>query len=841
MVKLSVDKALLKAKSLTKQGELAEAQKLYEAVLQAFPKNKRAQKGLAVINRSKHSTSNQTPPEQVINQLINLYNQGRLLSVIKQAQTLTEQYPEAYIIWNILGAANKGLNRISDAAKAFKKVTELNSTYADGFNNLGVILQEQGELEEAIATYNKAVLLRPDYAEAYNNLGNVLQDQGKLEEAIFTYNKALSLKSDYAEAYCNMGIALKEQKKLEEAINAFNKAVSLKPDYAEAHHNIGITLQKQGKPEQAIASYQKALALEPGLADACNNMGTTFQEQGKLEEAIDAYKKALAIKPDYAEALNNKGIALQEQGKLKDAIEAYKKVLSIKPDYAKAYYNMGIALQKHGKLKDATEAYTNALAIKPDYAEAYYNIGISLKEQGKLKDAIEAYKKVLSIKPNHAEAHYNMGNTLKEQGKLDEAIDAYKKVLAIKPDYAAAYNNMGNALRDQGKLGETIASYQKALAAKPEFADAYNNMGNTLQQQGKLDEAIDAYKKALAIKLDFAQAHRHLSSLVKYKPNNTQVTLVGKILKRTDLKKDDRCQLHYTFAKMKQDLGDLSAAFENYVEGGKLRQKLISYDFNQDKQTFEQIKTTTPKLKETSFNKPVECTPLTPIFILGMPRSGTTLVEQIISCHSQIHGAGELLFLSHIGEKLCLGLEGINSDTLLNVRNYYLKELGKVSENKPFVTDKMPQNFLYISLIFKVLPEAKVIHVKRDPAATCWSNFKHYFSAGGLGYSYDLDNTVRYYKLYQDLMKFWGKHYSRQIYHLDYDRLTIEPESETRKLIEYLELDWEAACMSPQNNKRSVRTASQRQVREKVFRGSSQAWREFEPYLNGAFDELENL
>ena len=172
------------------------------------------------------------------------------------------------------------------------------------------------------------------------------------------------------------------------------------------------------------------------------------------------------------------------------------------------------------------------------------------------------------------------------------------------------------------------------------------------------------------------------------------------------------------------------------------------------------------------------------------------------------------------------------------MRNSYLEELEKISNNNHFVIDKMPHNFLHIGLIIKTLPEAKVIHVKRDPAATCWSNFKHYFSHKGLGYSYDLDDTVSYYKLYQDLMAFWDQHYGRHIYQLDYDKLTIEQELETRKLIKHLELGWEDACLSPQDNKRSVSTASQQQVREKVYKGSSQAWRKFEPYLNGAFDEL---
>ena len=705
MAKLSVDQALLKAKSYVKKGKIEEAQKLYQMVLQAFPENKRAQQGLAVVGGPKQAIDVQGPPQEAINQLVNLYNQGQLAAVIEQATPLTEQYPEAFIVWNILGAANKGLGRVQAASDTLKKVTELNPTYADGFNNLGVALQDQGKLDEAIEACTKALAIKPDYAEAYNNMATALRGQGKFDEAIEALNKALAIKSDFADAYYNMG-------------------------------NV---LQEQGKPEAAIAACKTALAINPNYAAAYNTMGNALQDQDKLDEAIASCNKALALKPDFAAAYNSKGIAL------------------------------------------------------------------------------------------------------KEQGKLDEAIEAYNKALALKPDYAEACNNMGATLKDQGKLDEAIEAYNKALSLKPDYAEAFNNIGLTLQDQGKLDEAIEAFNKALAFKPDYAEAHRNLSLSVKYDSNHPQVAAVGEMMKRSDLNDDDRCNLHYAFAKMSEDIGDLDIAFENYVAGGRLRQKLLSYDLRQDELTFHQIKTTAPTIEDTLFKKPIKAAPHTPIFILGMPRSGTTLVEQIISSHSHVHGAGELSFFGRFAAPLINGNQIVNSDNILQVREAYLGELDKVSNGSNFVTDKMPHNFLYIDLILKALPEAKIIHVKRDPAATCWSNFKHYFSAKGLGYSYDLEDTVGYFKLYQDLISFWDDLYGDQIYHLDYDRLTVEQEPETRKLIEHIELGWEDACLSPQKNKRSVRTASQQQVRKKVYTGSSDAWRKFEPYVDGVFDEFWKL
>ena len=251
MAKISIDQALLKAKSYAKKGEKEEATKLYQSVLQAFPKNIHAQQGLAALNKPKNDAP-RAVPQEIIDRLVKLYNEGQLLAVVAQAQSLAEKYSEAFFVWNILGAANKGLGRTADAASAFKRVTELNPTYADGFNNLGVTLKGQGKLDEAIAAYNKALSIKPDYAEAYSNMGVTLKEQGKLDEAIAAYNKALSIKPDHADAYNNMGNALKDQGKPDEAIAAYNKALSIKPDYAEAYNNMGRLHWLQGNFKKAF-------------------------------------------------------------------------------------------------------------------------------------------------------------------------------------------------------------------------------------------------------------------------------------------------------------------------------------------------------------------------------------------------------------------------------------------------------------------------------------------------------------------------------------------------------------------------------------------------------------
>ena len=229
---------------------------------------------------------------------------------------------------------------------------------------------------------------------------------------------------------------------------------------------------------------------------------------------------------------------------------------------------------------------------------------------------------------------------------------------------------------------------------------------------------------------------------------------------------------------------------------------------------------------------------ITPIFIVGMPRSGTTLVEQIISSHKQVTGAGELKFVSKFGAHLATGATKIDQDSLLNFRNNYLERLGKLTEGNKFVCDKMPQNFQFIGLIAAAFPEAKIIHVKRDPAAVCWANYKQYFTSKHIRYCYALEDIVHYYGLYNALTDFWVNSLNNRLYDLDYELLVKKQETETHKLLGYLELDWDKQCLSPHQNTRSVATASNLQVREKVYKGSSQKWKKYEPFLNGAFDSL---
>ena len=328
MVKLSISQTLSKAKSLEKKGEILEASRLYRRVLDIYPSNKRAQLSLAKLNNAHKNINVMTPPQNAINQVVNFYNQGNLVSVIEHSQKLIIQYPKSFIIWNLLGAANKGLGRIDEAADAFREVVILNPQYAGGYSNLGTTFHEQGRLRDALKVYEKAIALQPDYAEAYSNMGNTFKELGKFKDAIESYNKALLIEPNFADAYFNMGVVLNEQGNLHEALNAYNKALSFKSDYAEAYNNIGNTLRELENLPEAIEAYCKSLEFKPDYIEAYNNMGNTYQKQGNLDKAMGSYNSALKFKSDYAEAWVNGADTLEKWNKLDQLTiwlkEAYK-------------------------------------------------------------------------------------------------------------------------------------------------------------------------------------------------------------------------------------------------------------------------------------------------------------------------------------------------------------------------------------------------------------------------------------------------------------------------------------------------------------------------------------
>ena len=514
MAKLSVNQALSKAKSHEKKGEILEAQELYKEVLDAFPNNKKAKLMLANLDKSFQNSKVKKPPSNIINQLLALYNQGHLSLVIEHCQRFIGQFPDAFIIWNILGAANKGLGRVEEASKAFMKVVKLNPTYADGYNNLGVTLQEQGKFEGALMAYKKAISIKPNYAEAYNNLGNTLLEQGEPAGAISSYKKAISIDSNYAEANYNMGFALSSINKPEEAIVAYNNAISIKPNYSEAYCNLGNAYKEIGKLDEAIDFYRNAISINPKYAQVYNNLGKVFQEQDKLELAMDAYKKATSLKLEYSEAWTNGAEALEKWNKLDELDDwlkqAHKNFKIVPSDIS---YFQSKFLWRIKKRKEALKLIStiNLKTVSENRKQGFLNLKAKCFESSQnfskaydcfLEMNLLAKKSNTYLNSNSDKFFANTKNQL-EQLKLkltSRATDSEDNGETISPIFLVGFPRSGTTLMDtilrsHSKI-EVLEEKPTVVAAKAAIRkNGYNEIHNKVFSIDIISEARSSYIK----------------------------------------------------------------------------------------------------------------------------------------------------------------------------------------------------------------------------------------------------------------------------------------------------------------------------------------------------------
>jgi tetratricopeptide (TPR) repeat protein len=671
-----------------------------------------------------------------------------------------------------------------------------------------------------------------------------LYSDGQITEAL-NYTESLIIKYPDESLLFNIsGVCYKAIDQLQNAIQSFEKAVIIKPNFTDAYYNLGLTFQELNMLEAAVKSYEKAIEIEPKYAIAHNNLGIVFKELGQIYESINSYQKAIVFQPEFPEAYNNLGNALKENDHLDKAISSYEKAISLAPNFSDAYNNIGIILSNQGKADEAIKFYKKALDIEPNYSEFHNNLGNALKENGQLDEAIMSYKAAITNQFDYADAHYNLGLILHRLQRLDGAVSSYKTAITFEPDYADAHYNLGILFHDTGRLEMAIESIKTAIKINPENADTHKYLGNTFQSNGQIDEAIKCYEKALSINPFHADAHRNLSTIKNYSHGDDQITLMEEILQDGSLTKSDQIYLDFALAKANEDLEKKDDLFKVLNEGNRLRQEELNYSLKKDLDEHSNLKKLI-NINPSNSNKSVSFKPskIQPIFIVGMPRSGTSLVEQIISSHQKTYGAGELSTLNNlimpIVNDCIIQDKKVSDDDYLKIRNEYLGHISRLNAPETIITDKMPTNFRYIGFILKAFPEAKIINLNRDSRAVCWSIYKSFFPGKGLGWAFNMEDLAGYYNSYSDLMSFWHQLFPKKIYDICYEDLTINQEPETRKLLEYCELDWDDNCLNFHTNKRAVKTTSSLQVRKKMYQGSSEVWKKYESYLKPLISNLK--
>ena len=608
-------------------------------------------------------------------------------------------------------------------------------------------------------------------------------------------------------------------------------------------------LVKKGEIKEARQTYLSILEAFPKNVQAHNSLKELDKKATKVN-----HKNLSRAQLDSVINLINSGQIKQAIGSINPLIQKY-------PNAPILYNLSGICFNSISNFEDAIKMFSEATKLNSNYSEAFYNLGSVQKKIGRFQDAIASYKRAIQITPNYLDAHNNLGNIYKDLGLFNEAIESYEWAISYGPNYAIAHINLAS-IYSSYDLEKALHSYQKAISIEPNFPEAHYSLGTVYSSLGQKDESMKSYEKALKIKPDYAEAHNALSTIKKYIKNDPQIKYMKTLLKRPNLILPDKVSLNFALAKVSEDLGNHKDFFKYLNEGNRLNKEKLNYSIESDLEGISNIRNIFVNSKASAPRSNLKKRRPRPIFIVGMPRSGTSLVEQIISSHEEVYGAGELDFLSRgIIKEIQTELYGageldfLSKNIFKEIKTAHIKKIDskafheKITDNyfdslsslnisEDIFTDKMPLNFRFVGFILSAFPDAKIVHLIRDPVATCWSIYKHYFTSNGNGYASNFDDLASYFLMYKDLMDFWHKTFPINIYDISYEDLTLNQEKETRKLIDYCGLSWDDRCLDFHNNTRAVHTSSGFQVREKMYQGSSEAWKNYEKYLEPLISKL---
>ena len=739
--------------------------------------------------------------------------------------------------------------RLAEAAQFYRKILELMPAHFGALHYLGLVCTQQGSFGEAAGLLQKAVALDPQSFEARTNLGIALVGLQRLDEAMEEYRRAIALRPDYAEARNNLGIALQGLHRHSEAVDHFEAVAALRPASAVVHHNLGGALAALGRHEEAIAAYRKAVALAPRLAEAYNHLGRSLAAQGRHDEAVEPYRQAIALKPDDAEALGNLAAAYHQLKRHEEAIGHFEQALALQPGLAEAHNDIGNALVALERTEEAVERYRRALAIRPQFADAHDNIGNALVILDRHREAVPHFMASLAIKPDVFETLIGLGGALAHIERNEEAIASYRKALELRPDSAATHWLLGGALEAAGRSEEAIAAHRHALSIEPEFAGAHNALGFSLVSLGRLAEGRLAVERAIELAPATGHFHRNLAMTKRFSEGDPQIEAMEELARDAlPLDSEHRMELHFALGKAYADLHRQEDALRHLIEANAIKRGKIKYEEADTLAQFDRIKEVmTGELMQRKSGAGVRSD--LPIFILGMPRTGTTLIEQILASHPAVFGAGELGNFSRIVSSYCNTsgkqvlyteiVPGMPGEQLDEVGARYLESVRALSPDAPRITDKMPANFRFAGLIHLALPGARIIHARRDPLATCLSCFERHFAKDHQPFSYDLAELGRYYRAYEDLMAHWRDVLpAGAMLDVQYEDVVQDLESQARSILEYCGLDWDPRCLAFHRTERPVHTASVVQVREPIYRSSLGRWQSVRHMLGPLLDAL---
>jgi tetratricopeptide (TPR) repeat protein len=711
---------------------------------------------------------------------------------------------------------------------------------------------ENGRLDLALQLYQQILARDGDDPDALHLLGVVAFQQGDYRQAIERIGRAIALNPGAAPYYCNLAEAYRMNGQLDRAVAFCQTALRLQPDYPEAHNNLGMARLAQGNADDAAEQFRAALRLRPDAALFHNNLGNARRRQSARTEAVSHFRRAVQLDPALADAHSNLGQLLLELNQPREALHHCREAVRLRPAFPEAQNNLGNVLREQGQFAEARACYAEALRLNPGLALTYSNMGQALQEEGHLVEAIAWYRQALERDPAAARTHCHLASAFEEQENYPGALSHYHLALQLEPDCAEAHNGLGFVLHEQGQYEAAVKEYREVIRLRPEFAPGHTNLGNILEELGSFDEARDCFRAALRCDPDHAPAYGLLATTLRGKLPEEDLAAMCRLLARPHLAPGKRMALHFGLAQVRDARGEYREAAEHLRQGNGLCRELWqkqgkAYDPDAHTRFVDGLVAGfTPEFfaRVRGFGLETE----RPVFIVGLPRSGTTLTEQILASHSQVHGAGELNYLRETFEALprALGavagaapldyLGRLDPMTVRQLAGWHLTRLAELNVEAARVADKMPENYLYLGLIAALFPRAKVIHCRRDlrdVAVSCWmTNFRH------LRWAADSDHIVHRFREYRRLMDHWQRVLPLPVLEVDYEDTVADLEGVARRLVDWIGLAWEPACLAFHETRRPVRTASVTQVRQPLYTRSVARWKHYENDLQPLFAAL---
>ena len=574
--------------------------------------------------------------------------------------------------------------------------------------------------------------------------------------------------------------------------------------------------------------------------------GIRQHRAGNWRAAERLYRDVLATDPRHADCLHLLGVIASGAGRYDEALEWIGRAIEVAPGYAAAHHNLGNALLALGRIEAAVAAYNTGLQLQPLRAAGHYNLANALARLGRWDEAIENYRIAVTLRPDYAPAYNNWGIALERVGRLEEAIGAYTEALQHEPHHAETCNNLANALKDLGRTGEALALYEQAdVPHNPEGATTLANKALLLLEIGEVAESREVTRHALSVDPSCVPAWHIRAQLTQFEQGDPDIdsmeALLGNATAR-GMPLEERIRLEFALGKAWLDTGAADPAFAHFNEGNRLKRATFTYDDEATGRRMTDIADTfTPGLLREYAGRGHRTEK--PVFVVGMPRSGTTLVEQILASHPDIHGAGELQVLPDLvaglaGFPQSLLAPSLPADLICLGRDYEDRAAASAPERRR-VVDKMPANFPFAGLIHLILPQARIIHCRRDPADTCLSCYTKTFR-GAVPFAYDLRELGLYYRRYETLMAHWRAVLPPECFiECFYEDIVENLEQQARRLVAFCGLTWSESCLAFHATRRQIQTASAHQVIRPIYRTSVGRARRYAAHLEPLLSALD--